>query len=83
LAWDAGYSCHMPNAPSQATPSDAQETADELNTAARAERAQRIAAMLDRWAAEDCSGEPDWDPDDIPPFRLGVPAQPEERGDRR
>jgi hypothetical protein len=27
----------------------------------RAERAGRIAAMLDRWAAEDTTGEPDWD----------------------
>jgi hypothetical protein len=69
----------MSNAPPKATPSDAQEAADALNAAARIERAQRIAAMLERWAAEDCSGEPDWDPDDIPPFRLGVPAQPEER----
>jgi hypothetical protein len=57
--------------------------ADALNAAARAERAQRIAAMLERWAAEDCSDEPDWDPNDIPPFRLGVPVPPEDRGDRR
>jgi hypothetical protein len=27
----------------------------------RAERAARIAAMLDRWAAEDTTSEPDWD----------------------
>ena len=27
----------------------------------RAERAARIAAMLDRWAAEDTTREPDWD----------------------
>lgn len=26
----------------------------------RAERAARVAAMFDRWAAEDVSGEPDW-----------------------
>lgn len=25
------------------------------------DRAQRIAAMLSRWEAEDVSGEPDWD----------------------
>ena len=27
----------------------------------KAEHAARIAAMLDRWAAEDTTGEPDWD----------------------
>jgi hypothetical protein len=27
----------------------------------RAERAARIAAMLDRWAAEDTTAEPAWD----------------------
>ena len=28
------------------------------------ERANRVAAMLDRWAAEDAGDEPDWDIDD-------------------
>ncbi|HEX4341368.1 MAG TPA: hypothetical protein VH062_35915 [Polyangiaceae bacterium] len=27
----------------------------------RAERAGRVAAMLDRWAAEDTTPEPEWD----------------------
>lgn len=37
---------------------------------AMAERAARIAAMLDRWAAEDVSGEPDWSVDDLEPIAL-------------
>lgn len=36
----------------------------------RAERAARVAAMLDRWAAEDVSDEPDWDVGDIRPVVL-------------
>ena len=36
----------------------------------RAERAARVAAMLDRWAAEDTSGEPDWDVDDVERLNL-------------
>jgi hypothetical protein len=35
-----------------------------------AERAARIAAMLDRWAAEDVSDEPEWDVGDIQPMTL-------------
>ncbi|HEX4474555.1 MAG TPA: hypothetical protein VH142_05735 [Polyangiaceae bacterium] len=31
----------------------------------RAERAGRVAAMLDRWAAEETSGEPEWDVEDF------------------
>jgi hypothetical protein len=31
----------------------------------RAERAKRIAAMLDRWATGDVSNEPDWDAESI------------------
>jgi hypothetical protein len=34
------------------------------------ERAARIAAMLDRWAAEDISDEPEWDVGDIQPMTL-------------
>ncbi len=34
------------------------------------ERAARIAAMLDRWAAEDISDEPEWDVGDIQPMIL-------------
>jgi hypothetical protein len=43
-----------------------------LDEAVRAERAERVAAMLDRWAAEDCSDEPAWDVDEIAPVRLGA-----------
>jgi len=35
-----------------------------------AERASRIAAMLDRWAADDVSTEPDWSIDDLEPITL-------------
>jgi len=44
-----------------------------LGDVARADRAQRVAVMLARWAEEDCSGEPDWDADAIEPLRLAVP----------
>lgn len=32
----------------------------------RLERAARIAAMFERWAAEDVSDEPHWDVDEVP-----------------
>jgi hypothetical protein len=35
-----------------------------------AERAARIAAMLDRWDAEDVSGEREWDVEDLEPMKL-------------
>jgi hypothetical protein len=35
-----------------------------------AERAARVAAMLDRWEAEDISGEPDWNVDELQPMTL-------------
>lgn len=47
--------------PTDPAPSSAKEIA---------ERAARIAAMLDRWAAEDVSGEPDWSVDDVEPIAL-------------
>lgn len=34
------------------------------------ERAERIAAMLDRWDAEDVSGEPEWNIEDLEPMSL-------------
>lgn len=40
----------------------------------REARAGRVAAMLDRWAQEDVSGEPDWDVGRIEPLRLPTPA---------
>jgi hypothetical protein len=42
----------------------------------RAERAARIAAMLDRWAAEDVSGEPEWDVADVQPMVLHSSSGP-------
>jgi hypothetical protein len=36
----------------------------------KAERAARIAAMLDRWASEDVSDEPEWEVRDIQPMTL-------------
>jgi hypothetical protein len=38
-----------------------------------AERARRIAAMLDRWDQEDVSGEPDWNVEDLEPMTLRDP----------
>ncbi len=42
----------------------------------RAERAARIAAMLDRWAAEDVIGEPEWDVGGIQPMSLRSSSGP-------
>jgi hypothetical protein len=36
----------------------------------RAERAERVRAMLQRWAAEDVTGEPDWDVAGVEPVRF-------------
>ena len=36
----------------------------------RAARAERIAAMLDRWREEDLSQEPDWEVQDVQRVRL-------------
>ena len=38
-----------------------------------ADRAKRIAAMLDRWNSEDVSGEPDWNVEDLEPMMLRDP----------
>jgi hypothetical protein len=40
----------------------------------RSEQAARVAAMLDRWAAEDVSDEPDWDVDQVE--RIAFSSQP-------
>ena len=34
------------------------------------ERAERVRAMIDRWAQEDVSGEPEWDVEDVAPLAL-------------
>jgi hypothetical protein len=39
----------------------------------RAARATRIAAMLDRWAAEDVAAEPDWDVTSVERLHLTRP----------
>ncbi|HWO20447.1 MAG TPA: hypothetical protein VNO30_16875 [Kofleriaceae bacterium] len=33
-------------------------------------RAARVAAMLDRWEAEDISAEPEWSAEDVEPMTL-------------
>lgn len=48
----------------------------------RAERAARVAAMLDRWAAEDVSDEPEWDVGDIQPATLGSSTGPVDKRSR-
>jgi hypothetical protein len=35
-----------------------------------ADRAVRVAAMLDRWDADDVSGEPEWNVEDLAPMTL-------------
>ena len=35
-----------------------------------ADRAARIAAMLDRWESEDVSNEPEWNVDELHPMTL-------------
>jgi hypothetical protein len=41
-------------------------------SSARAEQAARIAAMLRRWAEEDVSDEPDWDPAEVERTDTGI-----------
>lgn len=57
-----------PSTPAGTAPSSAKEMA---------ERAARIAAMLDRWAAEDLSAEPDWSIDDLEPIMIRRSADDE------
>jgi hypothetical protein len=45
-------------------------SADKAPPQETAERAARIAAMLDRWNAEDVSKEPDWSIADLQPITL-------------
>lgn len=44
-----------------------------------AERAARVSAMLDRWAADDVSGEPEWSVEDIEPMTLRPTAADREK----
>ena len=52
--------------PAQPAPEDARGA----QAFPKVDHAQRIAAMLGRWEAEDVSGEPDWDVDHIEPLKL-------------
>jgi hypothetical protein len=40
------------------------------------DRTQRLAAMLDRWDAEDAGDEPDWDASDLEPLVMRSPSDP-------
>lgn len=51
------------------TPKPAERPSDSV----RAEQAARIAAMFERWAAEDVSEEPDWDVEQIERIRFSAP----------
>jgi hypothetical protein len=52
--------------------------ADDTATRKEAmERAARITAMLDRWAAEDVSGEPEWNVEDLEPMTLRTAVAPD------
>jgi hypothetical protein len=44
-----------------------------------ADRAKRIAAMLDRWNSEDVSGEPEWNIEDLEPMMLRDPGAEKRR----
>ena len=41
----------------------------------RAQRAERLATMFERWRADDAPGEPAWDIDDIERLRFRDPIQ--------
>lgn len=58
--------------------SHAEDQRKAIDAAETAERARRIAAMFERWNAEDVSSEPDWDPDAVAPLHL----EPGKLGDR-
>jgi hypothetical protein len=53
-----------------ASPSRSTSPTDTASRKETAERAARITAMLDRWGAEDVSGEPEWSVEDIEPMKL-------------
>jgi hypothetical protein len=55
--------------PSSVPPGDARRA----RVLPQVDRAQRVAAMLDRWEREEIVDEPDWDVDDVE--RLGLRTQ--------
>jgi hypothetical protein len=63
IAGEIGYTSAM------ASPRSA-SSADKTSLEEAAARAARIAAMLDRWNAEDVSKEPDWSIADLEPITL-------------
>jgi hypothetical protein len=52
--------------PSRTPPGDARRA----RVLPQVDRAQRVAAMLDRWEHEEVADEPDWDVDDVEPLGL-------------
>ena len=48
------------------TPSRQPFDAEGVRRKERLERAARVAAMFERWVAEDTSDEPEWDVDQLP-----------------
>ena len=48
-------------------------TAEVPSEVIRAEQAARVAAMFDRWAAEDVSDEPEWDIDQVEQVAFSSP----------
>jgi|HubBroStandDraft_4_1064222.scaffolds.fasta_scaffold87065_3 hypothetical protein len=63
------YVAPRSSSPSSAPPGDAQRA----HVLPQIDRAQRIAAMLDRWESEEIVDEPDWDVDDVDRLTLRPP----------
>jgi len=63
------YVAPRSSSPGSAPPSDAQRA----HVLPQIDRAQRIAAMLDRWEREEIVDEPDWDVDDVDRLALRTP----------
>jgi len=60
------------------SPSRQPVDAEAVRRKERLERAARVAAMFERWAAEDVADEPGWDADQVPriEFRSIETAEP-------
>lgn len=63
------YVAPRSSSPGSAPPGDAQRT----HVLPQIDRAQRIAAMLDRWEREEIVDEPDWDVDNADRLTLRTP----------
>lgn len=55
---------------SRSSPPSANDESRLTRLVPQIDRAQRIAAMLDRWKSEDLGDEPDWEVDDIEPLAM-------------